>query len=81
MSAEEKASRFDALIAISGTVELRDSSITFRHEQDKDPSMLGTSDTRRFRLQGDTLWLTSSSPWEKDSTKSVLTVLTLVRRH
>ena len=76
---EQKASRYDALVAISGTVEMRDSSITFHHEHDKDPSLVGMTDTRHFRLQGDTLVLTARSPWQKDSTKSVWTILTFVR--
>lgn len=77
---EQKASRYDVLVAISGTVETRDSAITFRHEHDKDPSLVGMTDTRHFRLRGDTLVLTSTSPWQKDSTKSVRTILTFVRR-
>ena len=77
---EQKASRYDALVAVSGTLEVRDSSITFHHEQDKDPSLAGMTDTRHFRLRGDTLVVTSTSPWQKDSTKSVRTILTFVRR-
>jgi hypothetical protein len=79
-TAEQKAARWDALIAVSGTVEVRDSSITFRHVEDKDPSMRGVSDVRRYRLRGDTLWLMSTSPWQKDSTKVVRTTLSFVRR-
>ena len=79
-TAEQKAARWDALIAVSGTVEVRDSSITFRHVEDKDPDMRGANDVRVYRLHGDTLWLTSTSPWQKDSTKLVRTTLTFLRR-
>lgn len=79
-SSEQKAARYDLLVAVSGTVEVRDSTITFTHEQDKNPAMLGARDTRHFRLRADTLWLTSTAPWANDSTTSVRTILTLVRR-
>ena len=76
----QKAARFDALVAISGTLEVRDSTVTFTHEHDKDPTMIGVRDARHFRLAGDTLWLTTVTPWQQDSTKRVRIVQTLVRR-
>jgi hypothetical protein len=78
-TAGEKAARYDVLIANAGTLDIRDSVITFRYEQAKNPRIVGTNAIRRYRLRGDTLWLMGESPSQKDSTKLVRFTDTFVR--
>ncbi|HMC54386.1 MAG TPA: lipocalin-like domain-containing protein [Gemmatimonadaceae bacterium] len=78
-TAEEKAARYDALTANTGTFEVVDSVATLHLDFAKTPSAQGTTQKRTFRIRHDTLWLTGSRPWAKDSTKSVKTLLTFVR--
>jgi hypothetical protein len=78
-TADEKAARYDVLIANAGTFDVRDSAITFHYEQAKNPRVVGTKAIRRYRLRGDTLWLMGESPWQKDSTKVVRFTDTFVR--
>lgn len=79
-TAEQKAGRYDVLIANAGTLEVRDTLVTFTAAQAKNPRVVGTSAVRRYTLRADTLWLVTRQPWAKDSTKTVRTTVTLVRQ-
>ncbi len=78
-TADEKAVRYGALIANAGTLDVRDSVITYHYAQAKNPRVVGTKAMRRYRLRGDTLWLMGESAWAKDSTKVVRFTDTFVR--
>ena len=78
-TAEEKAARYDVLSANAGTVELRDSTITFRVEHAKNPRVAGTTLVGTYHLKGDTLRYVFVDPWQKDSTKTVRRTVTNVR--
>jgi len=78
-TAEEKAARYDALMANAGTFEVRDTVITYRVEHAKNPRIVGTTRVASYRLKGDTLWSVFLAPWAKDSTKTVRTTITNVR--
>jgi hypothetical protein len=77
---EQKAARYDAVIANAGTLQVQDTLVTFTPTQAKSPRVIGTNAVRRYTLRGDTLRLVFSQPWAKDSTKSVRTTMTLVRQ-
>lgn len=76
---DEKAARYDALIANAGTLDITDSTITYNYAVAKSPRVMGTSVSRRYRLKGDTLWVMSEAPWDKDRTKQVRFTDTYVR--
>jgi hypothetical protein len=78
-TAEEKAARYDVLMANAGTVEVQDTLITFRVEHAKNPRVAGTTRVGTYRLKGDTVWYVFLDPWVKDSTKTVRTTVTNVR--
>ena len=78
-TAEEKVARFDRLTANAWTFELRDSVIVSRYLQAKNSALVGTTVSPTFRLRGDTLSLTVTSPWPKDSTKVVRRTNVFVR--
>jgi hypothetical protein len=77
---EQKAARYDQLIVNAGTLEVKDTLLIYHREYAKNPKQVGTTDTRRFRLLGDTLWLVSTEPWSKDPKKSVRTTVVGVRQ-
>jgi hypothetical protein len=77
---EQKAARYDQLIVRAGTLEVKDTLFIQHVEHAKNPTQVGTTDTRRFRLRGDTLWLVSTEPWSKDPKKSVRTTVVGVRQ-
>ena len=79
-TAEQKAARFDALLARAGTLELRDTLLVAHIFQSTDPTAVGTTATAGWRLRGDTLWQTSVERWEKDSTKTVHFTYVFVRQ-
>ena len=78
---EAKAARFDEMIANAGTIErVHDSTYVLRYEYAKNPATAGTlSDPGYMRVAGDTLWLITTSPWSKDSSKVVRTTTKSVR--
>ena len=78
-TAEQKADRYEALVANSGTLELRDTLLTFKVGVAKDPQVENTSVSSGYRLRGDTLWLRMNGPWEKDTTKTVRTTFVFSR--
>jgi hypothetical protein len=78
-SAEQKAARYDAILARDGTFEVRDTLFVIRFLHAKDPATVGTTLTVRWRRQADTLWQIVTSKWAKDSTKSVRTAVVWVR--
>jgi len=58
----ERLAAHGSYIANSGTYEIADSTITIHPIVARSPNfMAGGSDRMRFRVSGDTLWLTSSS--------------------
>lgn len=78
-SAEEKAARYDNIIAREGTFEVRGSTLVIHFVRAKNPAIAGTTITATWRLRGDTLWQTGISKWPKDSTKSVRSTYVWVR--
>jgi hypothetical protein len=78
-TAEQKAARYDGLVAMAGTFVANDTSMMFTYSHAKVPHHIGRTVSRRYRLRGDTLQLFISAPWQKDSTKTVRTTLTFVR--
>lgn len=70
-SVEEKAARFDMLTASAWTFELRDSVMVSRFLQAKNPAVVGTTLSATYRVRADTLSLTFTNPWPKDSTRVV----------
>jgi hypothetical protein len=79
-TAEQKAARYDALLARAGTLELRDTLLVGHILHSTDPIAVGTTVTAGWRLRGDTLWQTSVEPWGKDSTKTVRSTYVFVRQ-
>lgn len=79
-TAEEKAARYDLLVANGGTLEMRGDTLLFRYEQAKLPTLVGTTAVRRYRLRNDTLWLTWTQPWQRDSSRTVRGTATFVRK-
>ncbi|MCH7476435.1 MAG: lipocalin-like domain-containing protein [Gemmatimonadetes bacterium] len=64
----EKLAAYDSFIANSGTYELTDSTFTTRPMVAKSPNfMVSGSLTFTYRVEADTLWLTSRVPWEPDT--------------
>jgi hypothetical protein len=58
----EKLAAYDSFVATSGTYELSETTLTLRPIVSKNPNLMGGgSETFRFRLEGDTLWLTLNS--------------------
>jgi hypothetical protein len=78
-TAEQKAARYDVLIANAGTMEVRDTLVTLRYEQAKNPNVVGRTRVGRFRVTGDTLRAVYDDPWDKDRAKTVRTTITYVR--
>lgn len=70
-TAEQKAARYDAILARAGSFELRDTLLVGHILHSTDPTDVGTTVTARWRLQADTLWQTVVTKWAKDSTKTV----------
>lgn len=77
---DEKAARYDLVIANAGTFQASDTLLTFTYTQSKDPLLVGATVARRYRLRGDTLQLFVTQPWRNDSTKTVRTAFTFVRQ-
>jgi len=64
----EVLTAFGSFIANSGTYEVSGSTITMQPIVAKNPNfMAGESLSYTFRVEGDTLWLTLSLPWDPDS--------------
>jgi len=61
-TSEEKIATFDTFIANSGTYDVAGTTLTVRPIVAKNPNfMAGGSDKYQFRVDGNTLWLTSKS--------------------
>ena len=78
-TAQQKADRYEALIANSGTLDVGDTLVTFNLGQAKDPQAERSSVRTGYRIRGDSLWLRLGGPWEKDSTKTVRTTMVFAR--
>lgn len=76
---EEKVARFDAIIANAGIFTIHDSTATMTFQQAKNPSLVGRAANLGLRTSGDSLWLTSTAPWSKDSSRSVRTTVVYTR--
>ena len=61
VTAAEKIAAYDSFVANSGTYEVADSTITVHPVVARSPNfMAGGSDKYRFRVAGDTLWLSNT---------------------
>jgi hypothetical protein len=60
-TAEEKAAQYDTIIANAGTYEISGSQLTFRPMIAKTPEFTGGSSTNVFRVDGDTLEMTTQT--------------------
>jgi hypothetical protein len=78
-SAEQKAARYDNILARTGTFEVHDSSLVVHVSYAKSPAAAGTTFAVTWRLRGDTLWQWGVSKWQKDSRKSVRTTYVYAR--
>ena len=77
---EEKAARYDRMVANAGTIEMHDSTFILHYEYAKDPGTAGTTADPFFvRVAGDTMWAMQTSRWAKDTTKFVHTTNRFVR--
>ena len=61
MTDKEKLAAWDSFIANTGSYEIADSTITIHPKVARSPNfMSGGSDKYRFKISGDTLWLTNN---------------------
>ena len=81
-TAEQKAARYDGIrLANAGEFELQGSNMTVHVQHALNPSRVGSTGTAAVLQHGDTLTVTTTRPWQKDSTKSVQTIFTYIRLH
>jgi hypothetical protein len=79
---EQKAARYDGIRAAnSGEFELQGSKMTAHVQHALNPSRVGNTLTARTLQHSDTLTVTTTQPWPKDTTKSVQTIFTYIRLH
>ena len=77
---DEKLAAYNTVTANSGTFEVADSTITFRPVVAKNPNfMSGGSNSRVYKLNGDSLRLTYRGPGRQDSTQTVVSHATYTR--
>ena len=56
----EKLAAYNSFIANTGTYEVADSTLTIHPVVARSPNYMGGSDKYRFRVNGDTLWLSNT---------------------
>lgn len=75
----EKVAAFDSFVSQAGRYRVQDSTVTLDVLAARVPNAMGTSRTATFRVQGDTLVMTTEGRSPRDTTQTARTRVTYVR--